>query len=332
MAMDLSKLTQKTLKVSRGFTYKYYVSPAQGSKPTLILFHGWPDTARLWADLINNHLVPQGYGVVAPDCLGYGGTSKPTDTPSYAWKHMTADAVEILDAEGIPAAISFGHDWGSAMAQRLYNLHPSRVIGLVIVNVTYIPPKPGFDLDAVNAATRKAFGAGIYEYWHFHAADDAPGIMRHNLESLYSMAFGDPATWLENMCSPGGMRRWVSGGHVQPTLPFATAEHKADFMERLSGEAGLEAPSCWYRSFTDGAQNESEEMVAEEDKVVKVPTLYWGGEGDVVCRPATLQPTIDAGLLPDVTKVTREGGHWALLEKPDVFGEDVVGWLQKTYG
>jgi pimeloyl-ACP methyl ester carboxylesterase len=47
--MDLSKLTQKKLDVSRGFTYTYYTFPAQGSKPTLILFHGWPDTARLWA-------------------------------------------------------------------------------------------------------------------------------------------------------------------------------------------------------------------------------------------------------------------------------------------
>lgn len=330
--MDLSKLTQKTLQVSRGFTYTYYVSPAQASKTTLILFHGWPDSARLWAGLINDHLLPQGYGVIAPDCLGYGGTSKPTDTPSYAWKGMTADAVEILDAEGVDKAISVGHDWGSAMAQRLYNLHPSRVSGLIMVNVTYIPPqdKP-FDLDAVNALTRAVFGVGIYEYWHFQTADDAPGIMQKNMESIYSMAFGDPATWLENMVTPGGMRRWVEGGHVQPTLPYATAEHKKDFMERLGGGGGFVAPSCWYRSFTEGAQRESDRMVKEEDKTVRVPVLYWGGEGDVVCRPAALQPSIDTGLLPDVKKVTREGGHWALLEKPGVFGEDVVGWLQATY-
>lgn len=81
--MDLSKLTQKTRQVSRGFSYSYHVSPAQGSKPTLILFYGWPDTARLWAGLVNDHLVPHGYGVVAPDCLGYGGSSKPTDPAEF---------------------------------------------------------------------------------------------------------------------------------------------------------------------------------------------------------------------------------------------------------
>lgn len=330
--MGLSKLTQKTLKVSRGLTYNYYVSPAQGTKPTLILFHGWPDTASLWAGLINDHLVPNGYGVVAPDCLGYGGSSKPTDPAAYAWQYMTADAVEILHAEGVPAAVSLGHDWGSAMAQRLYNLHPSRVSGLVLVNVAYIPPSDHFDLDAVNAASRAAFGVGVYEYWHFQTAADAPELMRRNIESLYSMMFGEPATWLENMCSPGGMRRWVSGGHVQPTMPYATAEHKADFVARLGGEGGFVAPSCWYRSFTEGVQDEADRMVREEDKTVKVPALYWGGEGDVVCRPAALRPSVEAGLLPDVKSVTREGGHWALLERPAVFGEDVVGWLRATFG
>ena len=329
--MDLSKLARKTLQVSRGFTYTYYTSPAQDSKPTLILFHGWPDTAQLWAGLINNYLVPNGYGVVALDCLGYGGSSKPTDTASYAWGPMTGDAIEILDAEKLTTVISLGHDWGSAMAQRFYNFHPSRVSGLVMVNVPYIAPTGQFDLDAVNAVTREVFGAGIYEYWHFFTADDAPAIMHKNLDSVYSVAFGDPQSWLENWCSPGGMRRWVSEGRTQPTLPFATPEHKADFVARLGGEGGFEAPSCWYKSFTEGVQPEADKALSEEVKTVKVPALFWGGEQDMVCRPAALQPSIDAGLLPDVTSVTREGGHWALLENPVEFGQDVLAWLQKTY-
>ncbi|SPO06294.1 related to epoxide hydrolase [Cephalotrichum gorgonifer] len=329
--MSLSNLTQKTLKVSRGFTYNYYTSPARDTKPTIILFHGWPDTAHLWADLINNHLVPNGYGVVAPDCLGYGGTSKPTDPASYAWEHMTADAVEILDAENLTTVISLGHDWGSAMCQRLYNYHPSRVSGLVMVNVPYIPPTGEFDLDAVNAVTKAVFGAGIYEYWHFFTADDAPGIMQKNPDSVYTAAHGPPESWLQNWCTPGEMRKWVSEGHVQPTLPYATAEHKADFIQRLGGEGGFEAPSCWYKAFTTNVQSKSDKLLAEEAKTVNVPTFFWGGEQDFVCRPAALQPSIAAGLLPQLSTVTREGGHWALLEKPAVFGQDTLEWLQKTY-
>ncbi|KAM0425710.1 hypothetical protein ACHAPT_008957 [Fusarium lateritium] len=331
--MDLSELTRKTLQVSRGFTYTYYTSPAQGTKPTLVLFHGWPDTARLWAGLINNYLVPHGYGIVAPDCLGYGGTSKPTDVNSYAHQHMTADIIEILDSEKLSTVISVGHDWGSALAQRLYNFHSARVAGLIMVNVSYIPPTRKFDLDVVNELTRKAYGFGIYEYWHFFTSEDAPKIMDQNLESVYSVAFGDPYTWLQNWCTPGGMRKFITEGRTQPTLPYATAEHKADFMDRFGKQHGFGAPSCWYKAFLVPEITEADfELVPEDAKVVNVPAFYWGGEQDFVCRTSALKPSIDAGLLPNVKSVTIEGGHWALLEKPVEFGQDVLGWLQETFG
>ncbi|KAM6510150.1 hypothetical protein FALCPG4_017777 [Fusarium falciforme] len=330
--MDLSKLTQKKLDVSRGFTYTYYTFPAQGSKPTLILFHGWPDTARLWAGLINNFLVPYGYGVVALDCLGYGGASKPTDVASYAYQHMTADITEILDAEKLSTVISVGHDWGSALAQRLYNLHPSRVAGLIIVNVSYAPPSQKFDLNVVNELTRKAYGFGINEYWNFFTSDDPSKVMGQNLESVYSVAFGDPYTWLANWCSPGGMRKFITEGHTQPTLPYATSEHKEDFMDRFGKPPGFEAPSCWYKAFLVPEQSEADYLsVSEDAKVVNVPAFFWGGERDFVCGTAALQPSIDAGYLPKAKDVTREGGHWALLEKPAEFGQDVLDWLEETF-
>lgn len=252
------------------------------------------------------------------------------DPKVYAWHGMTADAVEIIDAENLSTVISLGHDWGSALAQRLYNFYPSRVSGLVLVNVAYIPPSGHFDLDAVNKMTREIFGSGIYEYWNFFAADDAAGIMNRNPESVYSVAFGEPNTWLENWCAPGGMRKFVSEGQVQPTLPYATPEHKADFMDRF-GKDGFESSTCWYKAFVFQVQSEADKLVAEDAKTVKVPVLFWGGEQDFVCRPALLKSSIDAGVLPNLKSVIREGGHWALLEKPAEFGGDVLGWLEQTF-
>ncbi|PNP59532.1 hypothetical protein FNYG_14925 [Fusarium nygamai] len=280
--MDLSTLTKKTLGVSRGFTYTYYTSPAKGSKPTLILFHGWPDTANLWAGLVNDYLIPNGYGVVALDCLGYGGTSKPTNLESYAWQHMTADAIEILDAEKLDTVISVGHDWGSAMCQRFYNFYPSRVSGLIMVNVAYIPPVDQFNLDAVNKATKEAYGYGIYEYWHFFTAEDSTAIMTKNVDSVYSVAFGDPYTWLDNWVSPGGMRKFVSEGRTQPTLLFTTPAHRADFMGRFGKEGGFDAPSCWYKAFTFNVQSMADTFVSEDAKVVKVPAFFWA-ESRTLC-------------------------------------------------
>ena len=329
--MEEMKITKKTLEVTRGFTYTYYTSPAQGSKPTVMLFHGWPDTARLWAGFINNYLVPNGFGVVAPDCLGAGGTSKPTDLEDYMLKHMTADAIEILDAEKLTTVISMGHDWGSMLCQRLYHFYPSRVSGLVMLNVPYSPPMGEFDLDSVNKLTKEVFGRGVFEYWYFYGSEDGPAIMNKNRESVYTMAFGSPETWMDNWTRPGGAREYISEGRTQPTLPFATPEHKAEFMERFSEEPGFRASNCWYKTHMCNLVNESDMLVDRENLRVSVPAMYWGGEQDFVCRHELNQRSVEAGLLPDFKLVVRDGGHWALLESPAVFGQDVLEWLQEKY-
>jgi pimeloyl-ACP methyl ester carboxylesterase len=330
-SMDLSSLEEKTLQVSRGLTYTYYTSPARDSKPTIALFHGFPDTAKIWAGLINNYLVPHGYGIVALDCLGYGKSSKPTDTKAYGYQHMTADIAEILDTESLTRVISFGHDTGSGLAQRFYHFYPSKVSGLVMVNVPYFPSTGDFDLDSVNEATRQLYGLGIFECWHLFAAEDGAALMNQNLESVYAISFGDHETWRDVLCAPGGARKWITEGRTQPTLPYATAEHKADYMDRLTKDLGFDGPLRWYKAMVSEVQNEAEKLLPPERNLVKVPAFFWGGEQDYVCRPDGLQPHIEAGLLPNLKIVTRRGGHWALLEKPADFGRDVLAWLGETF-
>lgn len=330
--MDLSKLNKKTIGVSRGLTYTYYTHPARDDKPTVLLFHGWPDTARLWAGLINNYLAPNGYGVIAPDCLGYGDTSKPTDPAAYSWSLMTRDAIEIIDAEGITdGVISVGHDWGCMLAQRLYNFYPDRVRGVILMNVAYLQPTGSFDLEETNKLTEEAIGYPIYAYWYFFMADDAPDLMAANLESVYAVAFGDPETWKENWTTRGGMRRFITEGRTQPTLGFATPEHKTEFMDRLSQGVGFRGSNCWYKAFADGTQNQADETVQEEAKTIRVPVLYWGGEQDYVCRPAFMDDVPASKLVPDCKIIKRRGGHWALLEQPKVMGQDLLGWLEEKF-
>ena len=106
--MDPTKF--KDLQVKRGYTYHYYSSPAAPGKPTLYLVHGFPSTSSDWSRQVA-HLQPLGYGIVVPDCLGYGGTSKPTDYKEYRHKLIAQDLVDILDAEGLQSVIGIGHDW-----------------------------------------------------------------------------------------------------------------------------------------------------------------------------------------------------------------------------
>ena len=100
----------KSITTSRGLHYNYYASPAQSGSPTLFFCHGFPGTARDW-----RYIVPffkeKGYGIIAPDMIGYGGTDKPADPTQYVSSLVTRDLVDIMDAEHVDKAIAIGHDW-----------------------------------------------------------------------------------------------------------------------------------------------------------------------------------------------------------------------------
>ena len=214
--MDL--LQKKTLEVSRKYTYTYYTKSADAGQQTILLIHGWPDSAALWTQVIRDYLVPQGFGVVAIDCLGYAGTSKPTEPKEYNFKDMTQDLVDILDKEGLSKVISLGHDWGSALAGRLYNFHPDRCSGLVLLNVAYmVPSGEPFDLDKSLEATEKIFGRGLFWYWKVFGDAEGAKLLNSRVESVYTVAHGrrhlpvdsnianpstgKPETWLDTFCA-----------------------------------------------------------------------------------------------------------------------------------
>jgi pimeloyl-ACP methyl ester carboxylesterase len=100
----------KQFKVTRGFNYHYYFSPATSGKPTLLLIHGFPSLAIDWHNQIT-FFKAKGYGLVVPDMLGYGGTDKPEEYTEYLHTLLAQDLVDILDHEEVTDAIAVGHDW-----------------------------------------------------------------------------------------------------------------------------------------------------------------------------------------------------------------------------
>lgn len=327
----MDTLTKKTLTTKRGYTYTYYVSPAKEGKPTLLLQHGFPDCAAEWEDLITAHLVPAGYGVVAPDLLGYAGTSKPTDPAEYKMGAMTAELVEILDAEGLATVISLGHDWGSRLAVMLYNLHPERVSGVIMVNVAYAGAERGnkFNLDAIIAQTEKMVGYGLLWYWKLFTAPDGAQLIQDHADVLFDVAHA-PQSWRQTFCTDGGMRKVCETrgeGFDLQTRPYATPEMKKAFVERFRRD-GFEAPVCWYKSY---AFNHQDDEPNPANAVINVPSLFVGYKGDAVCLKDAILPVQAAGLLPQHTNVTLEGGHWGLLDDPKAFGNAVTEWVGKNY-
>ena len=100
----------KDVTTTRGYKYHYYYALAQGTKPTLLFTHGFPSSSQDWHRVVP-HFEQQGYGIIVPDTLGYGGTDKPTDPIAYKATSLAKDIVEIIDAEKLGKVIAVGHDW-----------------------------------------------------------------------------------------------------------------------------------------------------------------------------------------------------------------------------
>lgn len=83
--------------------------PSTPDHVSFLLLHGYPSSYD-WRHQIAG-LQEAGYGVIAPDLLGYGDTDKPRDLKAYRNKTMSTHIVEILDREGIDKVVLVGHDW-----------------------------------------------------------------------------------------------------------------------------------------------------------------------------------------------------------------------------
>lgn len=93
-----------------GVTYRYvFSSPFDDEKPYLLFLHGFPETSYGWHFQID-YFRRQGYGVIAPDLLGYGGSDNPDDLMSFNFRRMASDLDQLLEYEKVDKVIGIGRD------------------------------------------------------------------------------------------------------------------------------------------------------------------------------------------------------------------------------
>lgn len=329
----MDQLTTKEKNTSRGFTYTYYVhKPLTATEPALVLCHGWPDSAFLFADIVPA-LLNMGHPLLVPDLLAYNGTSKPTDVDAYNSKGMTDDLYEIIDTEGFEKIIPVGHDWGSWMAQRLHLWQPDRCAGMVLLNVAYMPPSDQpFDLEATLTLTEQLFGYPTFAYWDVFAADDGPKLLHENAETLFHLIhWDDPEAMKKTFCTRGAMREMLqqSSPEQHALKPYAKQPNfKESWLNRMKRD-GFEGPQCWYKALARNVQFESEKSIPKENLLVKEPCLFIGATGDAVCRQELMEPV--RHLVPDLESHMVEANHWCTYEKPIVVRELIVVWLKNKF-
>ncbi|KAF1832753.1 putative epoxide hydrolase [Decorospora gaudefroyi] len=331
MALQLFPNTSKSVMLEDGTTYAYISIPASSpSRPTFLLLHGFPSSSFDWRRVIPL-LADDGYGVIAPDLLGYGDTDKPTEVAAYSQKRIADHVKELVLKEGIKQVIGVGHDWGSGLLSKVALAHVSLFAGIVFTSVGYVPPGD-FDVDQVNARTEQALGYPTFGYWKFFNEDEAGSVIDANQDSFVSLVYPQHAEdWKATMGPLGAAKAMVTSAKVTP-LPSWLTEEDVQKHKQIFGKGGLTAPLNWYKSAirqVDAPYYAT--FTTEESKCIDVPALVILGEHDYVCVPAFQTQTADAYLRNH--RVERlQCGHWIPLEQPAAFSALLKEFAKSSLG
>jgi pimeloyl-ACP methyl ester carboxylesterase len=120
-------VTHRTVELE---SVRLHVAEAGDGDP-LLLLHGWPQHWWCW-----RHLIPRlaaRHRVIALDLRGLGWSEAPPG--DYSKDAFAADALALLDHEGIDRTRILAHDWGAYAGFLLALEHPERVESLVALDI-----------------------------------------------------------------------------------------------------------------------------------------------------------------------------------------------------
>ena len=108
-----------------------YLEPSE-NMPVVVLMHGKNFNGAYW-ETTAKFLHQQGYGVLMPDQIGFGKSSKP-EGYQYSFSQLALNTSLLMDELGIQDAIVLGHSMGGMVASRFALTYPERVARLILLN------------------------------------------------------------------------------------------------------------------------------------------------------------------------------------------------------
>jgi pimeloyl-ACP methyl ester carboxylesterase len=263
-----------------------YIEEGQG--PLVLLFHGYPETARSWS-AVQRRIAAAGYRVVAPYMRGYPPTSFAADG-DYSASTLGQDVVALIDALGEQSAVVVGHDWGASAVYSAAANNPQKITKLVALSVPH---------------ARAIVGDSSFLL-------DAPHFV------VYQLPVAERLLWSYDFAHVDLIYRRCAGSYTPP----------ADVLEdvkatlRTPGASAAVLGYYWTIFKTDPAAAE-----AAAAKPITMPTLVIGGAKDCVVKPARFEKARAAFTGPYQYVELADVGHFPQLEAPEETGEAIVRFL-----
>jgi pimeloyl-ACP methyl ester carboxylesterase len=114
---------------------------AGAGQPTLVLLHGWPQSAYAWRNVLPS--LASRFTVLAVDLRGVGGSSVPGS--GYDKRTLAQDIKALVDRLELTGVVIVGHDVGAMAAYEYARAFTAETNGIVVLD-TPLPGVPGWDL------------------------------------------------------------------------------------------------------------------------------------------------------------------------------------------
>lgn len=121
-----------TMEIGDGLTI-HYVDEGSKDDPVVLMLHGEPSWSFLYRFMIPV-FVEAGYRAIAPDLIGFGKSSKPTEQDDYTYANHLRWMTTWLDHMELTGINLFCQDWGGLIGLRLLAAQPDKFDRLVVGN------------------------------------------------------------------------------------------------------------------------------------------------------------------------------------------------------
>ena len=255
--------------------------------PTVVLVHGFPDTSRVWDEVID--AITPWARVVTYDVRGAGDSGRPRSRDGYRFAQLAADLVTVLDHVQPDEPVHVvGHDWGAIQAFEAVCLpaHATRIASFTCIS--------GASFDHAGRALRQTFSG----------SPRLGRTLRQLRKSWYIGAFQLPVLPERAFHGGTGARILEALEHVEPR-----AGHPADTLAE-DGANGVEL----YRA-------NLHRVMRPQRSNVHVPTQVVIGTQDPFVSLGLFDEL--AELAPEAFLQRIHGGHWLPRTHPTAIAEAV---------
>ena len=288
-------------------------SPVADATP-LLISHGWPGSFLEFMKVIGPLTDPVAHGgsardafhLVVPSIPGFGFSDKPQGR-GYGPAQMGDIFAKLMERLGYERYGVQGGDWGSVITTRIAAEHPDRVIGLHL-NLIGAGPPPGVEDPEAGVPAREL--ERMRERDAFWAPERGYFAIQATKPQTLGYALND---------SPAGLAAWIIDKvHVLCDCPGGHEEKftKDELLANITLYWVTGTPTSAARIYYESGRGQGDVL----ERYIDVPTA-----AALFPKEIFLPPRKWAEARYNIVQWTEmpRGGHFAALEEPELYIEDV---------